>query len=178
MKIDPKPPATESNNSQDDQASPDPAVDHDTLVEDYHGHARYDYAMGRFEAALANAKSLIRINRRDGRARLIAVQSLIAIQSYEAAENARSTGLGEAGGKIDELMQEYNLISELLSGVRKVDPLTKMPFELADKILAMLDFDALIRLRLVSKQWASYVDSSRYLWRNADMTDAQQPIQT
>lgn len=63
-----------------------------------------------------------------------------------------------------------------LSPPKSVDPLTMLPRELAEQILAYLTFRQLINTSLVSKQWSQFIRRTPNLWRHLDLTHARRKV--
>jgi len=132
-------------------------------------------------AALRHAKRAIQDAKNNPAGYTRAGEVLIRMKKPNVALEVYTHGLKHVkhvGKGYEQLREAHEDLMNEISPRTSVDPLTKLPRELAELILEFLGFRQRINACRVSKQWAHFIRSSPNLWQHLDLSGAKRKVRS
>ncbi|KAE9988288.1 hypothetical protein EG328_011661 [Venturia inaequalis] len=120
--------------------------------------------------ALVDSRSMIKNRKDDPRGYLRTGRILEQEGKLDTALGIYAYGLKNVKVKDLQLLKAaHDTLNRKLSPPTAVDPMSRLPLELAEMVLIYLKFNELVNALRVSKQWKAILTSRPALWTNMDL---------
>ncbi|KAF2017552.1 RNI-like protein [Aaosphaeria arxii CBS 175.79] len=130
-------------------------------------------------AALKDARDMIRMHKKDIRGYLRTASLLEKTEKFDTALNIYAYGkknVPTTDKNYKLLQQLHDKLTRKISPPTSVDPFTILPPELIDMVLDYLGFRNMVRCLPVSKGWKTYICGRPSLWTNLDLSLARKDV--